>query len=337
MKQYITYDFPVVTTIQEKLLEGIPTGKDLIDSLNCNKPGLVCIYNHGDTTRIRTYGPDYQNRMYFIESISSPLVGNGLNCLNNRYHPMVFYSPACSSVPYDNRNGVNIGKSFTIGKDYGGPVFIGNTRQIQSGHASVLSGDFAKKLKNGYHVLGMADALSVEDCFKDNMLSPFKQDVSLIHSYIGDPALELFSGIPQQFSGINYLRTDESFTITGISSDSVVLCYLNKNKNYKSVIVTTPRITLHDMAPNSSIMLCGNNHIPFILPLALQNCEINDSQYIIANDVIAGNSIDCNRTDGDVTIKGNAEFEIEAAGNVTLCDGFKVEKGATFAIYPSCF
>jgi len=38
-----------------------------------------------------------------------------------------------------------------------------------------------------------------------------------------------------------------------------------------------------------------------------------------------------------VTVKSGIEYEIEASGTVTLEDGFKVEKGATFAAYPSCF
>ena len=40
---------------------------------------------------------------------------------------------------------------------------------------------------------------------------------------------------------------------------------------------------------------------------------------------------------GNVTIKNGVQYEIEASGTVTLEDGFKVEKGATFAVYPSCF
>ena len=42
-------------------------------------------------------------------------------------------------------------------------------------------------------------------------------------------------------------------------------------------------------------------------------------------------------TRGDVTVKSGAEFEIEAKGTVMLQDGFMVEKGATFAVYPSSF
>ena len=40
---------------------------------------------------------------------------------------------------------------------------------------------------------------------------------------------------------------------------------------------------------------------------------------------------------GNVTVKNDVEFEIEASGTVTLEDGFNVEKGATFAVYPACF
>ena len=31
------------------------------------------------------------------------------------------------------------------------------------------------------------------------------------------------------------------------------------------------------------------------------------------------------------------DYEIEASGTVTLEDGFQVEKGASFAVYPACF
>ena len=31
------------------------------------------------------------------------------------------------------------------------------------------------------------------------------------------------------------------------------------------------------------------------------------------------------------------EYEIESSGSITLMDGFSVENGATFAVYPSCF
>lgn len=50
-----------------------------------------------------------------------------------------------------------------------------------------------------------------------------------------------------------------------------------------------------------------------------------------------GHSVDSGRTSGDVTVKNGVEYEIEASGTVTLESGFNVEKGATFAVYPSSF
>ena len=38
-----------------------------------------------------------------------------------------------------------------------------------------------------------------------------------------------------------------------------------------------------------------------------------------------------------VFVRDGTEYEIEASGTVTLEDGFKVERGATFAVYPACF
>ena len=84
-------------------------------------------------------------------------------------------------------------------------------------------------------------------------------------------------------------------------------------------------------------MVFRHNYIPYMAPLLLQNENIRKSQYVIANDVIAGYSVDKKRTPGDVTIKSDVEYEIEASGTVTLHGGFRVEKGATFAVYPSSF
>ena len=63
----------------------------------------------------------------------------------------------------------------------------------------------------------------------------------------------------------------------------------------------------------------------------------NQYNYIIASDVLIGRAVDANRTYGNVTIKQGIEYEIESSGSITLMDGFSVENGATFAVYPSCF
>lgn len=82
---------------------------------------------------------------------------------------------------------------------------------------------------------------------------------------------------------------------------------------------------------------CGGNTYPCIAPTVLQNTTLSNSQYLLASDFTAGESVDTDRTNGNVTISNGIEYEIEASGTVTLEDGFSVEKGATFAVYPSSF
>ena len=65
--------------------------------------------------------------------------------------------------------------------------------------------------------------------------------------------------------------------------------------------------------------------------------DVDQDGRVGISDVIAGKSIDSDRTQGNVTIPAGVEYEIEASGVVRLEDGFKVEKGATFAVYPSSF
>ena len=104
-----------------------------------------------------------------------------------------------------------------------------------------------------------------------------------------------------------------------------------------SKLVNSPTVRLTNASPNSAIMLNKHDCIPYIAPLLLQNTDINTSQYVIVKDASAGYSVDNNRLSGNVTIKNGTQYEIEAQGNVTLEYGFKVEKGATFAVYPSSF
>ena len=77
------------------------------------------------------------------------------------------------------------------------------------------------------------------------------------------------------------------------------------------------------------------NCIPDIAPRVIQNTTLNTSQYVIASDVTAGKSVDNSRTNGQVTVTGDIEYEIEHTGEVRFCGGFKVDKGVKFSVKPS--
>ena len=244
-------------------------------------------------------------------------------------------------MPFDYSN-LNCGKSFTIGKDYGGPAFIGYTKDVTSDYIKIIYNQFTKELKKGYYNLGKAACLSQ---FEAPLMSSFFRDYcfyqSVAQGYLGDPSLELWTDLPQDYSNVSITRKNRSITVSGIGVDSTIVSICGNSaadisltrRNY----VSNSSITLNNVSPNCMVMLHKHNMIPFIAPLMLQNVDLGTSQYVIASDVTAGRSVDSGRTNGDVNVKSGIEYEIEASGTVTLEGGFSVEKGATFAVYPSSF
>ena len=308
-----------------------PTGKVIIDTIRTSPVGFMSIFNHGDTTRVRVYGPDSNNRDHFIYATKPIEAGNGLNCLQNKNYPMIYYSISCVTMPFDN-NVLTLGDSFVLGKDYGGPVYIGYTRGVNADQIQQLGKAFANKIRESNGKLGEAYALAKVA----RKIS--SREATFIQGYLGDPQLELWSDNPHSYSNIIISRSDSSVTINNNDSVSAKVAYCT-NDLHQGYSVMQPHSNLtFNISPNSSIMLYGHNCIPYFAPLELQNITITKSQYVIASDVICGSQVNTDRkVTGDVIVKNGIEYEIEASGTVTLEDSFKVEKGATFAVYPSSF
>lgn len=309
-----------------------PKGADIIDFLNSSHVGFSCIFNHGDTTNIQVFGNKNNGNRSFIYAWKPLNSGNGLNCLDNKYFPLIFYVPACTTMPLDNTINMSLGESFTLGKDYGGPVYIGYTREVYPIPIQGIANAFSHRISNGFHKLGESFAYSMADYTGD-----FFMETAQLHGYLGDPSIELWTDIPNTLDGISINRFDDYVMISDICTDSVTIVYTDSRNNCNCARTVSSNTILSHASPNGMIMIFKHNYIPFIAPLYLQNHNINHSKYVIANNVEAGNSIDSNRTNGDVIVKSGVNYEIEASGTVTLHDGFQVELGATFAVYPSCF
>ena len=163
---------------------------------------------------------------------------------------------------------------------------------------------------------------------------------AIAQNLLGDPTIELWTDIPELYSDVTVTRYDNSITLSGIDADSTITIVAIKSLSQaepKTILNSDSTLSINQISPNSTIMLYKHNHIPYILPLVLQNVELDQSQYVFASDVVAGSSVDSVRTPGNVSVSSGTEFEIEATGTVTLQGGFEVEKGATFAVYPSSF
>ena len=322
------------------------TGCDLLDTIMTNRYGFIYTFNDGFPSGIKVYGEDINEVSHYLWAIDSVKVapdvvdnenGNGLNMLDDKYYPSVYLSSFGQTMPFSTIPGygsnMNYGESFTMGKDYGGPAFIGLTGEVPEFKAY----DFTRNLLPdiGSYNYSLADLVLMS---KNNLQRINKESYKDIHNFnvLGDPALCVWTSIPLQFNDISVTRTNNSIAVSGTAS-GIKVSYCSNDGSVGLVTATSSGVNLVDVDPNSTIMLYRNNYIPYIAPLIIQNTDFDHSQYVIASEVTAGRSVDSGRTNGDVTIKSGVEYEIEAAGEVTLAGGFKIEKGATFSVRPSCF
>ena len=342
---YAAQLFNTVTLAEQSESSLYPKGADIIDELNSTKYGYMSFYAHGSPQSIAVY--DTRHLVYALSALdsnpSNPSEhtveenGNGFDCLMNKYQPAIGYSISCYTMPFDDaikhnytlyEDKYNLGESFVLGKNYGGVAYLGNTRAGYITYSSNLEECFLKSLINisNYNV-GVVEALS------KTRYNPydFGYHVMLTHNLLGDPEFEIWTNEPLQYSGINVVRLDNGFRISGVSStDTIAFC---DNNGHQGSIVGSSDVSLFVIShPTSTLMVYNHDHIPYIAPMMLQNCDINNSQYVYASSFSAGKFVLPNNTYGNVVIKNGAVYEIEATDDVYLGDGFIVENDATFAV-----
>lgn len=327
------------------------SGSQLIDIINQNKYGYLSLYGHGEPQSIEVFNDGlYRNVIsaldYYIgdtlgltSETTINETGNGLDCLINNHHPLICYSISCVTMPYDvdptfnvftnYEYDYNFGESFTLGKNYGGPAYLGNTRMGYGYASEYLENEFIYSLfRRHLYSVGKAEAYS-KVFYKIG--SRFSNHIISEHNLLGDPEFEMWTSIPQQYIGLSLERYASSFSVNGVTpSDTIAFC--DNDGNVGRIYGENGTAFLSDISHNSSIMVYNHDHIPFLFPLMLQNCDINNSQYVYTSSFFAGRNVNSNIRAGDVTIKNGVLYEVDATDDVFLDEGFIVESGATFNV-----
>ena len=335
--------------------EDIIRGCDAIDLINETQYGFMCSFNEAWPNCVELYDNSSwvenqpEIKKYYLWAIDSIQVAsnivdtletdNGLNMILNKNYPMIYYNALGQTMPFDPVTGynasINLGESFTMGKEYGGPAYIGYTKNVDLEVARVLSSLFSSQLLSRGFMLNKALA-TAKSLYKNPSLQNEDDNLPQLN-YLGDPCVVMWSNTPQRYSNVTCTRSDAGITVSGISPSGTIVAYHSNDGTTGQQTVNSSSITLSNVSPNSTIMLYKQNYIPYIAPLVLQNVTLDHSQYVIATDVLAGRAVDNNRTSGNVIVPEEVEYEIEASGTVRLAGGFKVEKGATFAVRPASY
>ncbi len=264
----ITSELNRIFTEQESICENsintILSGTDIIREINTNKYAFVSLHYHGFPAGLLVHDfritNDYCPRfLWAIDTVHTftgvencdildPTIENGLNNLNNKWYPNIGYSIACKTIPFEVIPGyenlpMNFGESFTTGKDYGGPAFIGNTYEGISNYSSYLEASFGKMLNLGYNKIGTVNGLAKQELYYPAN-DYYHNKAVATQNLLGDPEFEIWTDIPQEFSNIEIKRDDHSITIKGIDADSCIVGYRSNSGFPEFHIVHSDRYCL---------------------------------------------------------------------------------------------
>ena len=321
-----------------------PYGNDVIVKMN-EHFGYVSWGGHGSPNSITVKSKNYNKEPYYaITSVQGniPYISqesaNGLDNLTNTDYPMFAYSISCSITPFDIYDVYseypNIGQSFTLGKDYGGPVLVGNTRYGWFGNSAAMQQKFNECLFVD-PMVGSAQNYAKLNYHTNNYHSHFLRHSSNI---IGCPNIRIWTDIPTLFSATmsynsnNYVIsannsiTNAEIGVRDITQTNEVIDNVSFNPSQGSK-------TLSNVA-NSLITLTGKNCLPQIMPLTIQNATLHGTHYAIVKDVSCGKDVRSG-TQGNVTFEQDSDYTFETKGTFELTKGVEIKQGAQLTVIPS--
>lgn len=316
-----------------------PYGNDVITKMN-EHYGYVSWGGHGGSHNIVVKSDGINNNhWYAITSVQTNLPflmsesANGLENLTNKDYPMFAYSISCSTTSFDDFENYsllpNIGQSFTLGKDYGGPVLVGNTRYGWVGSSAAMQRKFNEGMMTE-PMVGYA-----QNYAKMNYHNHFLRHSSNI---IGCPNIRIWTDIPKLFSAtLSYNSNNYVISANNSILDAEIgirdITQTNEVINNVSFNPSQGPKTLSNVE-NRLVTLTGKNCLPQIMPLTIQNTTLHGSHYAVVKDVACGKDVR-NENQGDVTFDVDSDYTFEIKGTFELTKGVEIRQGAQLNVIPS--
>ena len=330
-----------------------PKGEDVIAELNKNY-GFFSLHGHGIPEGVELVFPNRDIGEYFNWGVSSldstqinlePEDANGLDCLKNKWYPNVQYSMSCVTMPYDIYTegsttyniDLNYGESFTLGKNYGGVAYLGNTRVGYTGsnNSIYLEKVFLNQLNLGITKIGIAEAYSKMLSNSPSIGEYYSHHLRLTHNLLGDPEFDMWTDIPfvNSDANIEVMRTDGAGIWGGVANvDSCIMAVYDTDGNAYRANLINSGANFPTVSTNSVVTIYKPNVIPYIAPVLWQRETISSQMYIQAQTAALGHNVDANRQAGDIIFADGADITINAADDILVTSGFIVQDGAVVTL-----
>ncbi len=385
--------FLSIDLLQDAGDQTYPTGESVISHIS--KSGIsswhghgtpygVAVSNNGTTNPPRKYITSldqiagYGNAECDIPDWFTDESGNGIDNMSNYNKPSVVYSTSCINAPFDRLDWGNykfnkyhnLAEEFTVGGHYGGPAFLGNSRNGYIQFSEKLELEFFQLLKS-FPKISIAEEVSK---FRYQS-GPYPQYISATHNLIGEPEFEIWYGKPDYIDWLSMKAYSTAWFSKPEALGSIWTIW-NGNDRFFSYRCQgkTPLVNSELLNKDHVVSVWKSGYLPMIHYNGINNVISNESKRLIVRSATLGYSLNgilsLNKffvSDGGVlsihavdSISGSSNFEVKSGGNVNLdCDqkvelagsticsggkmtveaekvtlgpGFKVEAGGTLTI-----
>lgn len=342
IQEYPSYYLPYPTA---------PTGDSIISVMN-RPVAYANFFAHGNPYEIfvRTFdvnvweSPPDSISYYAITSaqgartISNIESANSIDKLTNAVHPMIGNSMSCYSAPFDviSLHDFNqdwtfnsypcLGKSFTTGNGYGGPAWIGNTREglVNSSipFQTKINGDIES------YPIGKAHSYAISN-YND---STYRHYTALSSNLIGCPEFYMWTAQPSLFSVTH--DTNEWHITPGNTPSDISFGRRNLIEN-DSISISTENVSqvgaYRSIENGHLYTVYGRNYIPKILGLYLTDGDLTGTHYFFTKDVTCGGE----GATACVTFTNGSDYTFETKGTFKMTKNVVIERGARLCIKPS--
>lgn len=355
----------ITTTIRDQYFEGdlSPSGAFVMSTISNVKPAIISVYGHGNKGRIGIADENINNvnEKNMITSLDrynvgsycnneQNEIGNGLDsAINTTEKYPIFLAASCCTAQFDwnlpssgQEEVINpsFAEAFTsFSNNYGGPLYIGNTREGAKSDMWPLS--FLQKVFSTAPLSFYPDSdpwcggASFAE-LRANLCPGIYQSFSL--NYFGDPDMDIWTAAPSNL--VITLNTQDMSVIvndqtgTPVNNASVIF----KNGSQKQIVSTNSDGYASPTINYSIVTAIKHNYVPDVLRVISGNEEIaslqGQTEYIDTSIFVPENAT--------LTLTGNLELTkrswIKSVGtlnfsNNTSIVGSKVSETVSGVLY----
>lgn len=330
---------------------GYPTGKQMLNRLNTS--GYCSWIGHGEPSTVACSGIldnsydstvdweyikaltyyKYEKTSIRETNISHWCDDNGIDQLTNYDSPSVVNTLACTTCPFDVYGGDDhafdiphtVASSFTVGGEYGGVAYLGNTRSGYFSSSSALEKEFLKQIGINPRI-GIAEAMSKYQYSNSRW-------VKNTHNLIGDPEFEIWLKKPDIMNlsyqndgtGLNLNGTDVSGSRIVISDGTgKIRCIDNATEDLYNI----PYINSGDQMESVGVFKTG------FLPMVKLDCyygEYTDcTRRFVVRDARLGT--DVMQSANVITIGENADIKVRAVDSIMCGIELNIEENGKMTV-----